>query len=171
MSLILLSQAGGGEVTTLEEINLTEHVDELIESYGSSSPKVIFSYRVVGNTTGSYTVSISISPLSSNGKTIATQHGLVNKNEIFQSSSASTITNSNGRFSIEQGEAGVLTPDQSDGGNTELTYTWTVNGPDADTIPVWIARGAVTMGIDPVTYEDAPFGTYTSQVTVKLTTP
>lgn len=151
----------GIDTGNYDEINLTEHVEELI-----SESKIIFSYRVVGNLSGKYSIGMTFGSLTDGTNTITSSYGLRNYTEIFQSTSSNTAASGSTTYTIKPGSP-------SGDSSSSLSYSWEITPSAADgvTIPVWIARGAVAMEINQQSYKAAPLGTYTSLVTVTLTTP
>ena len=159
--------------TDLDTINLSDHTDALIDT-----PTVIFSYRVAGNTTGSYTVRIDFNPLKidsadqSKQDTITATYGMNNFNLVFPVSYTTYVpetdweiyyqgsTNADGLPVIASRE--VSTSPVYDA----FSVSWKVDG--SGDAQEWVSRGAVTMQLDENTYKGASTGTYKANVVVTL---
>ena len=149
-------------------IDLSRHTDTLI-----GEPTVIFSYRVVGNTVGRYTVEAEINPFY-----LSTGSG-IDKTKIVNATyspdyitvvfpETSTTTASDAQIKTESTTEGSFTIDQADE-VASLSSTWSVSSSSSeDTVAEWISRGAMKMQLDKVSYDSAGIGTYVADVKVTL---
>lgn len=181
-SLEIVSSPEG--TNTPPEIDVTNHIDDLLgntSSSGFSSDRVVFSYRVVGNTLGSFTLTMTMDDLRLNGTgkedtdVISTRYDLSNLSYSFhgaysneyEGNSISGDTDSEGNTSNDL----VSIPSSDD---TTLSSKWTVSSTNssATTTPLaWVHRGAVAMTISSSEYSydsGHSVGRYVASVEVKL---
>ena len=144
---------------------------------------IAFAYRVSGNSTGSYTVGITVTPFIQkikdendkeiDGDVIKTAYFLVNETVRFLDSNKETT------IDYEENLKG-LKIDGNDSGNkssgillnssqsSTLSDSFEISGDSNDTNDFWIARGAIGFVVDSDSYEKAPEGEYKALITVKL---
>lgn len=178
------------------DIDVTKHIDQFlgdISNGGFLKDRVIFSYRVVGNTLGSFTLSLTMHDFKltdqkteeGNEKTsgtLRTRYDLSNFSYTFTGASSNTYEEA--KIEANEGNVTEVIPSEEvdEGNNTEgnnpgLISKWSV----LDTNPVvadgvkrtraaWIHRGAVAMTISSTDYDNPsiPRGEYRATVGVTL---
>lgn len=158
-----------------DAINVSDHIDNLLGTTGAdfNSLRSVFSYRVVGNITGSFRIDMTFNPLMNTAEggthTIGATYALGSLSYTFPEISSQ----SDGQYTIAStsGEENILQADPS-GTNNTLTSYWSVTprSENATTQYPWSHRGTVAMTISESDYsnENIPVGTYTALVEVKL---
>ena len=142
-------------------------------SFSSSSLEpydehVIFSFRVSGNNTGSFTCNVSISPLKKE-KNVSTDpdeiikayYELRDTTCVFTTNYKTTGKNG-GTTSISSGATTSMTVNSSSG---TLSSSWTVN---TSSLENWRFQGSVGMAIMTSDYSSASNGVYKANVTISL---
>lgn len=194
-SLKLVAESEGAAVADIEPINITPYVENSFLGTVPSSYKedivseenIVFSYRVVGNLSSSYTISFTINPFvqdaAGESHLIAAYYQILNENAVFQGTS-STDSSDSPSWRIN------LTPSNSHGiassnNSAELSANWNVqyqyqnwrgnyyyydtdssHSPSSDS---WIVRGAVAVIVDREDYQAAPNGDYEAICKVRVT--
>lgn len=158
-----------------DAINVSDHIDNLLGTTGAdfNSLRSVFSYRVVGNITGSFRIDMTFNPLMNTAEggthTIGATYALGSLSYTFPEISSQ----SDGQYTIAStsGEKNELQADPSGTNNTLASY-WSVTprSENATTQYPWSHRGTVAMTISESDYsnENIPVGTYTALVEVKL---
>lgn len=158
-----------------DAINVSDHIDNLLGTTGAdfNSLRSVFSYRVVGNITGSFRIDMTFNRLMNTAEggthTIGATYALGSLSYTFPEISSQ----SDGQYTIAStsGEKNELQADPS-GTNNTLTSYWSVTprSENATTQYPWSHRGTVAMTISESAYsnENIPVGTYTALVEVKL---
>ena len=163
-------------VTSGSTIHLTPYTNDLkttASSFSSSSLEpydehVIFSFRVSGNNTGSFTCNVSISPLKKE-KNVSTDpdeiikayYELRDTTCVFTTNYKTTGKNG-GTTSISSGATTSMTVNSSSG---TLSSSWTVN---TSSLENWRFQGSVGMAIMTSDYSSASNGVYKANVTISL---
>ena len=164
----------------------TQETSSALDSY------VVFSYRVEGNATGSYTLRFNLENLRNSShpdKYINTSYQLGTFNVVFSTPAGSNEPSDNlnsdntlaimyDSTSVKEGAAvgasGVATLASSWKVGTPNMQNETLVGVEAgvsEPCSTWIARGAVGMTIDSVGYTNASYGEYIANVVVTLECP
>ena len=136
------------------------------------SEHVVFAYRVAGNSSDTYRISMDFQPFYLNGqfssdtdKCIAAAYEIGNESYTFSSTGGSS--SSSGDKIVENAEQSkdsrIVLDSSSQTGS--FVKQWTVEN---DSSEEWIVRGSVALDVDPVTFVDAEYGIYKSNVTVIL---
>lgn len=158
-----------------DAINVSDHIDNLLGTTGAdfNSLRSVFSYRVVGNRTGSFRIDMTFNHLKNTAEggthIIGATYALGSLSYTFPEISSQ----SDGTYTIAStsGEKNRLQANPS-GTNTTLTSYWSVTplSENATTQYPWSHRGTVAMTISESDYsnENNPVGTYTALVEVKL---
>lgn len=200
---VLNSNPNEASTTGNPRIELNDVVQQLLGSVSDTSTQVspsaldsyvVFSYRVEGNVTGSYSLRFDLNNLTNSNNQneyINTSYQLGNFDAVFTSSATSGVPSGN-LDPVSNNDYAIMYDDTSvkEGsaigvsGVTTLTSSWTVGEPiyqeneltgvqDGATEPcsTWIARGAVGMTIDSVGYTNASNGEYIATVNVTLVCP
>lgn len=177
--------------TQKAEIDVTKHIDQFlgdINSGGFLKDRVIFSYRVVGNTLGSFTLTLTMNDfaLAEKGNdtsgTLRTRYDLSNFSYTFTGASSNTYEEAKIVANEVNDTEAIPSEKVNEGNNTEgndtgLISKWSVLDTDpvvADgvkrTRAAWIHRGAVAMTISSTDYDDPsiPRGEYRATVEVRL---
>ena len=154
-------------------IDLSRDIERFLGDADDSftGDKVLFSYRVAGNTTGNFKIEMNFTPLTNaaDGQSqIRTKYDLGNLSYSFPDNASSTM----GNYTIsktETGEGNVLSARPSSGTN-ELRSCWSVTPDSSSTISTWIHRGAVSMVVSNDDYRsnEKPVGEYKATVEVNL---
>lgn len=163
-------------VTSGSTIHLTPYTNNLkttASSFSSSSLEpydehVIFSCRVSGNNTGSFTCNVSISPLKKE-KNVSTDpdeiikayYELRDTTCVFTTNYKTTGKNG-GTTSISSGATTSMTVNSSSG---TLSSSWTVN---TSSLENWRFQGSVGMAIMAADYSSAKNGVYKATVTINM---
>ena len=156
-----------------DAINVSDHIDNLLGTTGAdfNSLRSVFSYRVVGNRTGSFRIDMTFNRLMNTAEdTIGATYALGSLSYTFPEISSQ----SDGQYTIAStsGEKNILQADPSSANTTTLTSYWSVTprSENATTQYPWSHRGTVAMTISESDYsnENIPVGTYTALVEVKL---
>ena len=178
-----LDRVEDGQILSIDE----NYIDRFMGNVGgqdtamtSFSEHIVFSYRVEGNQTGSFSLELQFEPF----------YLYVNdaKNENYVIDCAYEIGHETYVFNNPDSKSGfAISRDETNTDQNELTRlvfyegtqpegnsfrrTWKVTG-NGSADPSWSARGAIALDIGPTSYNsnDTPYGTYRSQVTVILTT-
>lgn len=151
---------------------------------------IAFSYRVYGNSEGSFTVSVTVAPFintSDKTKVITTSYFLLNETVRFLDSNTETSDdvasytdetsgNLNQTNNLTISDVTTSTTDKIvrslSSGTGVLVDKFSVSDgkdlPAASTTDVWIARGAVGFVIDSKSYDEADEGEYKAAITVTL---
>ena len=171
----------GDIIKSVDEIVVDDKVLDLLgnisstsNSAGFSSDKVIFSYRVVGNITGTFTLGITFNPLSLDGEgieIIGTKYDLGNLSYSFPAYSSSTFSDGTGSGEISNNSTTTSTGSITTSAG-EVSSSWEVDVSDT-TVPLWIHRGAIAMTVSDADYRSEgdgakPIGEYRSRVIVTL---
>ena len=173
-----------GSNTTIEEIDISKHIDTFLGNINSTSneffsDQMVFSYRVVGNTTGSFTLTMNMSDLiwvneseidisADADNTIGTRYDLSNLSYAFHGAYSDKYENSSIGFSESLNTKRAI----PSSGSASLVSKWTVSNGEDETTPLpWIHRGAVAMTISSSDYSydtGHPVGKYEAKVEVIL---
>ncbi len=149
--------------------------------------KLIFAIHAEGNTTGSYTVTVEMSPLAytNNGKFELDKripfyfHSMTNL-AYFKKSESKTVEHEGYTYTIAEDTSSVTNKSIVNGEvegsitfkwnvSSELTSTTTMASPSNITgNDVWVYRGGIGMVISKEDYEKAPNGNYRTDVKVTL---
>lgn len=164
------------------DIDVTNHIDQFlgdINNGGFLKDRVIFSYRVVGNTLGSFTLTLTMNDFTlktgnDTSGTLKTRYDLSNFSYTFTGASSDTYEGA--KIKADEGNDTEAIP--SSASNNTLISKWSVsddNAPIVDsdgerTRAAWIHRGAVAMTISSTDYDnpDIPRGEYRATVGVTL---
>ena len=171
------------------DIDVTNHIDQFlgdINNGGFLKDRVIFSYRVVGNTLGSFTLTLTMNDFEltdqeteeGNKKisgTLKTRYDLSNFSYTFTGASSNTYEEA--KIEANEGNDTEAIPSNQTQQTDALVSKWSVS----DTNPVvadgvkrtraaWIHRGAVAMTISSTDYDNPsiPRGEYRATVGVML---
>lgn len=183
------------EKESIDEIVVDNYIDSLLGDTSTSimdeafAEHIVFSYRVIGNETGNYSLSLDFSALTlANGTDIiATRYDLGNLSYSFPEYTSSTYTEEGNSAEIKDSSS----KDSSSIANVDtaiapgrLSSYWKVVSPSGSEttvsggqrIPthVWVHRGAIAMTVNSTDYlstgDDAPgIGEYRATVYVILT--
>ena len=183
--------------TNLDEVRLDQnldiypHIGKFLDrnwqgDISQDKTKVLFSYLVTGNVTGSYTLTMSFEPFKSqDGKsTVNAQFDVINQINRFQDGSNVSGTsfisyppNHNGKedkMTNVKNVDGVIVsqliakPQQS---NCNLITKWNVtDSANPTTQHLWTAEGVIVMALSDTDYNAASIGDYKSVVKIKLET-
>ena len=163
------------------DIDVTKHIDQFlgdINNGGFLKDRVIFSYRVVGNTLGSFTLTLTMHDFTLEGDEntsdkLKTRYDLSNFSYTFTGASSNTYQGA--KIEASGDNDSVAIPSGSD---NELISYWTVSDTDPvvdsdeveRTRAAWIHRGAVAMTISSTDYDNPsiPRGEYRATVGVTL---
>ena len=157
------------EIDNDGSIDITSRLEYLFGATGEKldstlfGDRIIFSYRVVGNTADNFEMNITFGEFTHNGQSsnLTASFMLGNTNYVFSNTGNSV----SGAYTITQDKNG--NEEQNMGpfslGST-ASVKWTVSG--SGTTPEWIVRGAVALTIDETSYDNASYGEHTSTVTV-----
>ena len=173
------------------DIDVTKHIDQFlgdINNGGFLKDRVIFSYRVVGNTLGSFTLTLTMHDFTLEGDEntsdkLKTRYDLSNFSYTFTGASSNTYEEA--KIEANEGNVTEVIPSEEvdEGNNTEgnnpgLISKWSVldKDPVVDsdgvkrTRAAWIHRGAVAMTISSNDYDNPsiPRGEYRATVGVTL---
>lgn len=175
----LSSSLETSEVLQDSKIDITKNIDKFLGNASTAnkfdSDKIVFSYRVAGNTKENYTLTITAGDFSteyqeSDGETTTTKTAsiptvfvLANLSYTFHMQSSNTF---NGYTIQKNGDNNTSTAE-----GTDLTSKFSITGgTEASTPETWVHRGAVSMTIDSTEYENSPIGEYEVMVEVELVT-
>ena len=195
------SAEGTSSATGSRMIELNNVIHELLgyvsDTSTQSAPSaldsyVVFSYRVEGNATGSYSLQFVLNNLrnsSNSDEYINTSYQLGNFDVVFPTSAESgepsdnfnsdnsiaiMYDNTNIQEGSAVGEKGVTTLESSWKIGTPTIQSGSLTGVVAganEPCSTWIARGAVGMTIDSTGYSNASNGEYIAEVVVMLICP
>lgn len=173
-------------VNDSDKIEISEHVGTLLgnASEGTSvfNEQVIFSYRIVGYTAGSFGIDMKFGPIarvndqeSDKEDYIAASYELRNLSYSFPEYSSNIVSDEssiNFNDSIQGIDSGiskkpVLVKAEKNSIGT-LSASFTVTDNENEGVPRWIQRGAVAMTIDRTSYNNAAIGNYAATVEVIL---
>lgn len=172
----------GDIIKSVDEIVVDDKVLDLLGNISStsnsasfSSDKVIFSYRVVGNIIGTFTLGITFNSLSLDGKgieIIGTKYDLGNLSYSFPAYSSSTFSDGTGSGEISNNSTAASTGSITTSTGGKVSSSWEVDVSDT-TVPLWIHRGAIAMTVSDADYRSEgdgakPIGEYRSRVIVTL---
>lgn len=165
----ITSEDGTAEIYST--IELSRHTDALIDE-----PTVIFSYRVVGNIIGTYTVEAAIYPLymSTDGgvdttKIVSATYSPDYITVVFPDSSTTTSADGTATIATETTTEGPFLVDTPTQEGIKISSTWNVSSTTSDdTVAEWISRGAMKMQLDKASYDSADIGTYIADIKVTL---
>lgn len=148
--------------------------------YNNEQGKLIFAIHAEGNTTGSYTVTVEMSPLAykNNGefdldKRIPFYFHLMNNLAYFKKSESKTVVHEGYTYTIAEDNTSEGSKIVDDKNNKSITFKWNVS-PATATAPnitgndVWVYHGGIGMVISKEDYEKVPNGNYATNVTVTL---
>ena len=158
-------------------IDVSEHVEALLSNNISKAQtdtfpeRVIFSYRVVGNTVGTYEISIEFFPLANTANSsyvIPARYDLGNLSYAFPVSSSNSYNGSTIAKTDGFQNTGVAIVQNSGSTENKLISRWTVSS-TSSSVPEWAHRGAVAMMVDNSVYSgsDVAIGEYKAFVTVE----
>ena len=157
----------GGEV-----IDLSPHLEMLLSSdidkpQSDTFPeRVVFSYRIVGNTAGTYEIALTVSPLRSDesGDMIPARYDLGNLSYVFPAAASSSYNGATISSISSSKEIIVRT------GEDTLSSRWKVEQSTSSVVPEWVHRGAVAMMVDSNVYRGSEVSTdeYLAEVKVEL---
>lgn len=186
-SLKLVTENSGSIApdTNAPELEITPYVEnQLLGNIDDGNPEIseeniVFSYRVVGNQVGIYTLKLTIQPfiqqVTSSPVYISAYYNMLNKNVIFQGSSDTTSTDG---WTIKQENLSSVGSTSSSSSAAILEAQWIVtnsmgfstyrNGM-SHSRDLWIARGAIAAVIDKKDYQGAPNGEYKAYCKVEVT--
>lgn len=174
--------SGSLEIVAGNDVNITDYVDKFLGSTPTSQfdpDRVLFSYRVVGNTVpdGYYQLKITLSNLiqdveessSSQEKgVIKTSYNLANLSYSFHGVSSNNYNGDKIEKHSESNKIEAAPGEEKD----YLTSNFKIVDADnnGETFMPWVHRGAVSMTIDSADYNgtDIPLGTYKATVEVTL---
>lgn len=136
------------------------------------SEHVVFAYRVAGNSSGTYRISMDFQPFyldgqisSDTGKCIAAAYEIGNESYTFSSTGGSTSSSDDSiAENAEQSKDDRIVLDSSNPKGS-FVKQWSVSNESSDE---WIVRGSVALDVDPYTFLQAEYGVYKSNVTVML---
>ena len=159
------------------DIDVTNHIDQFlgdINNGGFLKDRVIFSYRVVGNTLGSFTLTLTMNDFTLKTEatgTLKTRYDLSNFSYTFTGASSNTYEEA--KIEANEGNDTEAIPSQQTQQTDVLVSKWTVSDTNPDgkrTRAAWIHRGAVAMTISSTDYDDPsiPRGEYRATVGVTL---
>ncbi len=166
------------------ELDLTNHLEQYMGSTGGADTPIsafdehiVFSYRVAGNTAGTYRITMTFLPFtntdsSGTASTIRAAFEVGNSSYVFTSTGNSSVGTS-GSIKEDTTSGYGNDPDRTrivvgnGGTDSDLAKVWTVSDAANEE---WIVRGAIGMDISPTDYysEKTAFGRYESTVTVTL---
>lgn len=178
------SIANNGKIIKIDNyISGTEdsHNNKLLGNVNNNEQgKLIFAIHAEGNTIGSYTVTVKMSPLAykkdSNqvdvNERIPFYFHLMNNLAYFKKSESKTVVHEGNTYTITEGSvgSGIVVADDT---NKHITFTWnvrsaTATAPNITGNDVWVYHGGIGMVISKEDYEKAPNGNYATDVTVTL---
>ena len=179
-----------GENKSIDEIVVDNHIDSLLGDTSTSineeafAEHIVFSYRVIGNETGNYSLSLDFSDLTLAIGTdiIATSYDLGNLSYSFPEYTSSTYTETGNSAEIKDSSS-IANVDTAKAPGRLSSYWEVVSPSGSETtvsggqrIPthVWVHRGAIAMTVNSTDYlstgDDAPgIGEYRATVRVILT--
>ncbi len=138
------------------------------------SEHVVFAYRVVGNESGSYTITLTFEPFyldgnasTDEGKFIAAAYEIGNTSYTYTQTGSNSYTSDSNTYVIEetgqQKDSRIVLDKALSADNFVKRFSVT-----EESKLEWIVRGSVAMDVGPTTYKAAEYGHYSSTVTVKL---
>lgn len=153
-------------------LDITEHLNSLFATDGGviddTFSQVVFSYRIIGNTSDRYKITFDVESFHNDDSTAFVDAYFELQNLRFTYSRGITPQAGEG-YETKDGESWVTTNSQ-DGSESDrkgtFAATWVAAPQTANNI--WTARGTVQMAVSSGDYEVAPYGRYTSTVTIKL---
>lgn len=156
-------------------LDITNHLNSLFATDGgvidNKYSQVVFSYRVIGNTKDTYTITFDVESFKNEDPLISDRidayYELQNLRLTYSNGSA---LQNNEKYETEDGESFFTTNSQPSSGspitNGSFSATWTTNPlMDAN---VWTARGTVQMSVSLPDYNAAAYGRYTAAVKITL---
>lgn len=167
-----LVDSSGPSVESPDFINISNDINDLLGTVASNTSfdrdKIVFSYRVAGNTTGNYSISLVFTSLTNDNdvtKVIETVYNLGNLSYSFPDAASSTSSG----YTIAQSAGNTNTLISLPGDSGLISY-WSVTPQSSVATPMWIHRGSVAMTISSSTYSDSstPVGSYRANVEVRL---
>ena len=185
-SLEIVSDKETGSSST-SEIDVSNHVENFLGNINSASTEfpsdqVVFSYRVIGNTTGTFKLTLIMNDLSwaddavsdtnaDLNTTIGVRYDLSNFSYAFHGAYSNIYENS--KIEGDSSANVVKAVPSSASESHDLVSKWYVtNTSDSSTTPLaWIHRGAVALTISSQDYSydsGRPLGRYKSNVEVIL---
>ena len=163
------------------------HNNKLLGNVNNSEQgKLIFAIHAEGNTTGSYTVTVEMSPLAytNNGKfeldkRIPFYFHSMNNLAYFKKSESKTVEHEGYTYTIVEDSSVVNRIVVDDTTNKSIKFKWDVSSELTSTTTtasasnitgndVWVYRGGIGMVISKEDYEKAPNGNYRTDVKVTL---
>lgn len=167
------------------DIDVTKHIDQFlgdINNGGFLKDRVIFSYRVVGNTLGSFTLTLTMHDFTLEGDEntsdkLKTRYDLSNFSYTFTGASSNTYQGAKIEANGGNDTEAIPSKEVNEENDTGLISKWSVLDTDpvvADgvkrTRAAWIHRGAVAMTISSNDYDNPsiPRGEYRATVGVTL---
>ena len=135
---------------------------------------IVFSYRVEGSQSGTFTIELTFEPFyryvnsQKQSDVIYCAYEIDRDTYVFNNPSSATdyaIAETNSSST----ENRIYFDEDSASSTASLSRSWSVTPSSTSAVPAWSARGAIALDISPTSFEDAAYGTYRSQVTLKLT--